>query len=88
MSRMEVGVFPDNYFNVELWYRFNSRRISRRKPPAPYPTHNASVPLGSAVRRRRQVQYHLALLLQLSFYDRLCILRALLLGRAALAVRR
>lgn len=88
MSRMEVGAFPDNYFNVKLWYGFNSHRISRRKPPAPYPTYNASVPLGSAVRRQRQVQYHLALLLQLSFYDRLCILRALLLGRAALAARR
>ena len=42
---------------------------------------NASVSLGSAVRRRHRVQYHLALLRQLSFYDHFCILRALLLGR-------
>lgn len=36
-------------------------------------------------RRRHQVQYHLALLRQLSFYDRLCILRALLPSLAVLA---
>jgi len=48
--------------------------------PATSLAHNTSVLLTSAIRCRHQVQYHLGLRRQLSFYDRLCILRALLPG--------
>lgn len=48
--------------------------------PATSLAHNTSVLLASAVRCRHQVQYHLGLWRQLSFYDRPCILRALLPG--------
>lgn len=55
-------------------------RTPSRTSPAPSFAHNTSVLLASAVRRRHQVQYHLGLRRQLSFYDQPCILRALLPG--------
>lgn len=54
-----------------------------RISPATSLAHNTSVLLASAIRCRHQVQYHLGLWRQLSFYDRPCILRALLPGLGA-----
>lgn len=51
--------------------------------PATSLAHNTSVLLASTVQCRHQVQYHLGLWRQLSFYDRPCILRALLPGPCA-----
>lgn len=52
--------------------------------PATSLAHNTSVLLASTVQCRHQVQYHLGLWRQLSFYDRPCILRALLPGPCAI----